>query len=147
MPTPKKGAAKRGKSTPKGPSEIAAGVFVGGWNDAVEFEGTRFCVLDEEPKDMPPAVHAPIYEQAGDRANVQNLDRLAAAVSAAREKGDSVLLFCGHGARRSPLAGAWFLRRTEGLTLDQAYERIQAVRPKVEHAREWVGNAGELEKA
>jgi hypothetical protein len=147
MPPSRKRAAKKGKSIPKGPSEIAAGVFVGGWNDAVGFEGTRFCVLDEAPKDMPPAVHVQIYEETGDRAKVQSLDRLAAAVGAAREKGDRVLVFCGHGVRRSPLAGAWFLRRTEGLTLDQAYERIRAVRPKVEHAREWVGNASELEMA
>jgi hypothetical protein len=147
MPPSKKRAAKKGKSTPKGPSEIAAGVFVGGWNDAVEFEGTRFCVLDDVPKDMPPAVHVRIYDEAGDRANVHSLDRLATAVGAAREKGDRVLVFCGHGVRRSPLAGAWFLRRIDGLTLDQAYERIRAVRPKVEHARDWVGNASELEKA
>jgi protein-tyrosine phosphatase len=147
MPPSKKRATKKGTSTPKGPSEIATGVFVGGWNDAVEFDGTRFCVLDDEPKDMPPAVHVQIYDEEGDRANVQSLDRLAAAVGAAREKGDRVLVFCGHGVRRSPLAGAWFLRRTDGLTLDQAYERIRAVRPKVEHARDWVGNASELEKA
>jgi protein-tyrosine phosphatase len=147
MPASKKQTSKKAKPGPAGPSEIAAGVFVGGWNDAVHFDGTRFCVLDDEPKDMPPATHVRIYDDSVDRADPASLDRVVDAVRQARAKGDRVLLFCGHGVRRSPLAGAWFLRRTEGLSLDEAYRRVQAVRPKVEHAREWVGNASALEKA
>jgi protein-tyrosine phosphatase len=130
-----------------GLSEITPGVFVGGWKDAVRFEGTRFCVLDEEPDDMPPATHITIYDDAADRAIVPNLDRLAQEVAAARSKGEPVLLFCGHGVRRSPLAGAWYLHRSEAIPLDEAYERIQAVRPKVERARDWVGHPENLDES
>jgi hypothetical protein len=124
----------------KGPSEIAPRVFVGGWKDAAAFAGTRFCVLDELPEGMPPATHVPIYDGAADAPILSNLDRLAKAIGVARGKGESVLVFCGHGVRRSPLAGAWYLHRSEKVTLDEAYHRIQAVRPKVERASDWVGH-------
>ena len=129
------------------PSEIAPGVFVGGWKDALRFEGTRFCVLDEPPPDMPPATHVPIYDESAGGAVVPNLDRLARSIREARKSGQPVLVFCGHGVRRSPLAGAWFLHRTEGISLDAAYERVRAVRPKIEDARSWVENVAELERA
>ena len=145
MPSSKKLSSPKAKS--KSPSEIAPGVFVGGWNDAVRFEGARFCVLDEAPENMPPATHIPIYNEAADRADTKNLEKLAEAIGAARTKGEPVLVFCGHGVRRSPLGGAWYLHRAEGLSLDAAYERIRAVRPKVEQAREWVGDVSNLEHA
>ncbi len=147
MPSAKKPSASRTKARPRGPSEIAPGVFVGGWKDALPFEGVRFCVLDEAPPDMPPATHIPIYDEGSDRANTKNLDRLAEAIGRAHAKGETVLVFCGHGVRRSPLAGAWYLRRSEGIPLDRAYDRIRAVRPQVEHAREWIGTAADLERS
>jgi protein-tyrosine phosphatase len=134
-------------SAGKSPSEIAPGVFVGGWNDAIQFQGTRFCVLDEAPEEMPVATHVRIYDEEADRADPRSLDRVADAIAAARARGEPVLVFCGHGIRRSPLAAAWYLHRTEGISLDAAYDRIRAVRPKVEPARKWAGNADALERA
>lgn len=122
-------------------SEIAPGVFVGGWDDALGFEGARFCVLDEVPKDdLPADAHIPIYDDATDSPIRKNLDTLADRVSAARSRGRPVLLFCGHGVRRGSLAGAWYLHRSEGVPLDRAYARIKAVRPQIQHVREWVGH-------
>jgi protein-tyrosine phosphatase len=141
----KSGATSGAKA--KGPSEIAPGVFVGGWKDAVAFEGSRFCVLDEAPDDMPPATHVRIYDEAKDEADRPALDRLASGMRAARAKGEPVLVFCGHGIRRSPLGGAWYLHTSEGITLDEAYARVRAARPKVEHARDWIGHADRLESA
>jgi histidinol-phosphate aminotransferase len=127
-----------------GPSEIAPGIFVGGWKDAAGFSGTRLCVLDEAPEGMPPATHIPIYDEKADRAIVPNLERLATSITTARGRGESVLVFCGHGVRRSPLAGAWYLHRAGKLTLEEAYARIRAVRPKIERAEEWIGNPAGL---
>lgn len=137
-----------GRSTAKrsSVSEIAPGVYVGGWNDAVRFEGARFCVLDEAADEMPADAHRPIYDETKDAPIKANLDEVADLVRGARSRGKPVLLFCGHGIRRSPLAGAWYLHRTEGLTLDAAYDRIRSVRPKVEHVREWVGHWQLLEE-
>ena len=147
MPPSKKPRSPKAQPQPKSPSEIAPGVFVGGWNDAIRFEGVRFCVLDDAPDDMPPATHVPIYVEDGDRPNIANLDRLAHQMAVARAKGEPVLVFCGHGVRRSPLGGAWYLHRSEGLSLDQAYDRVRAVRPSIEAAREWIGNTADLERA
>jgi hypothetical protein len=145
MSAPRKNSPNaRPAARKKGPSEIAPHVFVGGWKDAVAFEGARFCVLDEAPPDMPPATHVPIFDDSTGRAIVTNLDRLANAVGAARGRGEPVLMFCGHGVRRSPLAGAWYLHRAEKLSLDAAYDRIQTVRPKIERAQEWVPDPKDL---
>lgn len=147
MPSPTKTRRAASKPKPSAPSEIAPGVFVGGWKEALQFQGTRFCVLDERPEDMPPATHVKIYDEPSDRANVANLDRLAAAMQAAHADGTPVMVFCGHGVYRSPLGGAWYLHRAEGLTLDEAYVRVRSVRPKAIPARTWVGNSSELERA
>jgi protein-tyrosine phosphatase len=144
-------AARRATKTPStkmsrpSPQEIAPGVFLGGWNDALRFTGKRFCVLDEAPGDMPPATHVPIYDGTKDAPIIRNLDRLAAEIDSVRRAREPVLVFCGHGVRRSPLAAAWYLHRHEKLSLDQAYERIRSVRPKVETPREWIGNWNELD--
>jgi hypothetical protein len=143
-------SAKRTPQQPKAtasapsPQEISPGVFLGGWKDAVRFEGVRFCALDEAPDDMPEGTHIPVYDEAGDRPRLENLDRLAREVHAAHTSGKPVLIFCGHGVRRSPLAAAWYLHRYEHLTVDAAYDRIQAVRPQIERARKWIGNPGPL---
>jgi Dual specificity phosphatase, catalytic domain len=146
MPTARRTArASTPKKTLPSPQEIAPGVFLGGWNDALKFSGRKFCVLDEAPDDMPSATHIPIYDEDKDAPIVPNLDRLAEEVHSARRENESVLVFCGHGVRRSPLGVAWYLHRYEKLSLDQAYARIRAVRPKVETASEWIGHPQPLE--
>ena len=119
-------------------------MFIGGRQDAASFEGERFCVLDEAPEGLPPATHIPVYDDLTDRPIVANLDRVAAGIHAAREKSRPVIVFCGHGVRRSPMAAAWYLYRYEHLTLDEAYARIRAIRPGIEDARAWVGDPSPL---
>jgi Dual specificity phosphatase, catalytic domain len=132
------------RKTPPSPQEISPGVFLGGWNDALQFSGRKFCVLDEAPDDMPSATHIAIYDEKKDAPIVANLNRLATEVHSARQAKEPVLVFCGHGVRRSPLGVAWYLHRYENLPLDQAYAQIQAVRPKVETAQDWIGNCDAL---
>lgn len=148
MSTSRKPAAKKAaRARPASPAEIAPGVFVGGWKDAVTFDGDRFCVLDEAPDDMPPATHRPIYDESSDRPIVKNLDEVTSAMHRAHEKNRPVLVFCGHGVRRSPLAAAWYLHRYANLSLDEAYERVRAVRPRIETAKEWIGHPDELDRS
>ncbi|MCI4317700.1 MAG: dual specificity protein phosphatase family protein [Thermoplasmata archaeon] len=139
--TPSKGPASKKKVPTSSASEIAPGVFVGGWNDAVGFSGTRVCVLDELPAEpIPGSTHIPIYDESTDRAIRANLERVADLAAAARSRQEPVLLFCGHGVRRGSLAGAWYLHRSEGVSLDAAYDRIRAARPQIQHLNEWVGD-------
>jgi len=136
---------RKPRNRPKSPAEVAPGVFVGGWKDAVVFEGTRFCVLDERPEDMPPATHIPIYDDRSGSAIRANLDRLAREIAASRAQGHPVLVFCGHGIRRSPLGAAWYLHRSEKLPLTEAFQRVRALRPRAEPPAAWMGNAASLE--
>jgi protein-tyrosine phosphatase len=139
---------KRATPSPTKPtaSEVAPGVFVGGWADAERFGGMRFCVLDETPDaPFPAEVHIPIYDDATHAPIRANLDRLAGLVAAARKSGQPVLMFCGHGVRRGPLATAWYLHRSEGIPLEEAYVRIRAVRPKVESVDRWAEDLGPLQ--
>ena len=146
MPSSRSGT-RAGKESSKSPSEIAPQVYVGNWEDAQQFDGARFCVLDEAPADMPKATHIPIYDESTDRADSKSLDRLAKAMQEAHAKGQPVLVFCHQGRYRSPLGAAWYLHRTEGLTLEKAFEKVRAARPKAKPASEWVGNYSELVRA
>jgi protein-tyrosine phosphatase len=130
-----------------GPSEVASGVFVGGWNDSVKFEGARFCVLDEAPDELEGAAHYPIYDPTKGEAIPENLDRLARAMEKAHDGGKPVLVFCGHGIRRGPLGAAWYLHRAEGIPLPEAFDRVAEVRPRIERPREWIESPENLEKA
>lgn len=89
---------------------------------------------------MENVIHLPVYSEVEERPDRANLDRVTERIAAARARGEPVLVFCGHGVRRSPLAVAWFLHRTQGLTLDEAYARITAARPQVDHVRKWAGH-------
>lgn len=143
-PPPKEPAETPGSGAPAA-AEIAPGIFVGGWAEALTFDGTRICVLDEAPgTELPAEVHVPIYDPVEGRPIRANLDRVVALATEFRRRGDRVLFFCGHGQRRGPLAGAWFLHVVEGLDLDAAYRRIRAVRPRAESYRTWLPDASPL---
>lgn len=140
--TPSKSRAKKEKPSA---SEIAPGVFVGGWSDATEFRGTRICVLDEAPDEKVPAeALIPVYDPGADRPMRANLDRIAQVAEEARGRNEPVLFFCGHGVRRGPLAGAWYLHRHDGVTLDAAYDRIRTVRSNIEPPEKWAGDTSVL---
>jgi protein-tyrosine phosphatase len=144
MPAKRTTSRTAAQKAPPSPQEISPGIFLGGWKDAVRFEGARFCVLDEAPEDMPPGTHIPVYDETRDRPKLENLERLAREVHSVHASGKPVLIFCGHGVRRSPLGAAWYLHRYEHLSLDEAYDRIRSVRPQVERPREWIGHPDPL---
>jgi hypothetical protein len=137
-----KGRATNGPGAPRARagSEIVPGLFVGGSAEAARFSGTKICVLDHAPAGTEFSAHVPIYDAATDRVLPEALDRVSQLIADAQKRGEPVLVFCGHGVRRSPLSVAWHLRRTQQLSLDEAYARLRAVRPIVEDARDWVGD-------
>lgn len=141
--------ARASRAAGAGPSKIAEGVFVGGWKDAVRFEGTRICVLDEMPEGgaFPCDAHVPIFSDSDGKAIRPNLDRVAAMAREARGRGQPVLLFCGHGIRRGALAGAWYLHVAEHLPLEEAFDRVAAARPGIARPRDWIPDTSTLDAA
>ena len=81
------------------------------------------------------------------------LKAVAAIIGHFRNKGWSVLVHCGAGIERSPLAVAWYLSenvaaswyQSNGLdpifTLEQAYKFIVLKRPQVQDRRHWIAPA------
>lgn len=140
-----KSPTPRARSPKPTASEVAPGVFVGGWKDAVKFQGARICVLDEKPdEDLPAEAHVPIYDASADRPIRANLDKVAELAKAAEGRHEPVLFFCGHGVRRGPLAAAWYLHRRDGIELAAAYDRIRTTRPRIETAEQWAGDVSVL---
>lgn len=127
-----------------GASEVAPGLFVGGWGDAAGFDGIRFCVLDEVPEGLPEVTHVPVFDGRAGATLRPKLDRLAEEIGRARATGRPVLVFCAHGVRRSPLAVAWYLHRSERIPLDEAVARVRAARPRVEPPAAWLNDPASL---
>ena len=128
-------------------SEVVGGLFVGGEPDSLRFEGARICVRDQ---DAPPTrssdVHLPVYDPVLRQPIRENLDRVADRIEQSRAEGRPVLVYCGFGHRRAPLAAVWYLHRVLGIGLDEAYDRVRVVRPGVEHVRRWIGEVSALER-
>jgi len=116
---------------------VTPGVFVGGWGDATQFSGTKVCVREEPPEGLSNVTHVPIYDETRKEPIRENLDRVADLIEQARANDQLVIVYCGHGVRRGPLAAAWYLHRYEGLTLEEAFARIAAVRPGIEPVTKW----------
>jgi protein-tyrosine phosphatase len=125
-------------------SEVVPRLFVGGRADAPAFRGVRISVLEDLGDPTPAEVRIPILVAANGGADRRALDRAADVIAGALRGDQPVLVYCGHGVRRSPLAVAWFLHRRRGLSFDAAYAALQAQRPEVEPASGWLSNWREL---
>lgn len=118
-------------------NEIIDNLFVGGMTDARSgFNGLIICVLEEKPFDEPAnATWIPFLAEG-----VRSLEITAEIVDNALTGGRSVLVHCGAGSERAPLAVAWFLHRRRGMTLDDAYALLKERRPIVQDRRFWLRN-------
>jgi hypothetical protein len=118
-------------------TEIIENLFVGDMLDArAGFDGLIVCVLEEMPVDEPAgATWIPFMAEG-----IRSLEITADAIEHALNDGRSVLVHCGGGSERAPLAVAWFLHRRRGLRLDQAYELLKSKRPIVKDRRSWLRN-------
>lgn len=70
----------------------------------------------------------------------QTLNKLATLMNKALTENDDtkVVVHCAMGMERSPLTVVWYLHKYHDLTIDEAYERAQAVRPVVVDRRDWI---------
>lgn len=139
-------------------TEIVPGLWVGSLQDA-EFQQTpqvrdayRVCVTDREefrqydrcPKKMRVNVPILIYEKDDPtfgrviRADPSALDRAATVIAKGMRAHGNVLVHCAAGLERSPLAVMWFLAKTTGMNLDDAYELVKKTRRSVFDRRNWL---------
>lgn len=136
--------------------EIAPDVWCGRWEAADWIVATQqprwaiVCVL-EQPRDedrRPETICQPalVYRKGAGGpgapenwvATRESLDAIADTIDEQLERGNRVLVHCGIGAERSPMAVAWWLARGRGVDLDRAYQWIGAMRPGVIDRRSWM---------
>ena len=115
--------------------EIIENLFVGDMVDArAGFDGLTICVLEEKPFDEPAnATWIPFLAEG-----IRSLEITAEIIDRALTGGRAVLVHCGAGSERAPLAVAWFLYRQRALTLDEAYDLLKSRRPIVQDRRFWL---------
>jgi Dual specificity phosphatase, catalytic domain len=72
-------------------------------------------------------------------ATRESLEAVSVEIDRGFEQGRNVLVHCGAGIERSPLAVSWWLRTRVGLSLDEAYARLQRRRAGgVSDCRAWM---------
>lgn len=118
-------------------SEIVPCLFVGSKDAAQNFLGEVICVLEQPYWNGHRAGRwMPILDDGV--ATRANLDRVAFTIERLLMNRKRVLVHCGQGVERSPLAVAWYLRSYRDYTLDDAYALLKRKRPEVEDHRAWL---------
>jgi len=130
-------------------NKIIHEIYVGDLQDALNWDGNLLCVLEERPKDEPTnALHIPILglkwekkENADgyvDKALTVQLDAVAHVIQNHIDAKEKLLVHCGAGMERSPLALTWYLHTRMGLTLEEAFEFVKERRPQAQNRLEWI---------
>ncbi len=130
-------------------TEILPNLFLGDLADAKRWQGFTITVLEYRPPELPTnVVHIPIVDTNGttgsDDVHVLfvQLEALVTVVDAAMARGEKVLISCGQGMERSPLAVVWYLFRWKGMSVEEAYRLIREKRPQVIEHLEWLHGEG-----
>lgn len=66
------------------------------------------------------------------------MDGITMVINALVNNDKKVVVHCYAGVERSPLTVAWWISRTQHLTIDEAYQRVKAARPEAQDRRHWV---------
>lgn len=116
-------------------TEILPNLFLGDLADAKRWQGFAITVLEYRPPELPSkVVHIPIVDTTTpDEFHVLfvQLEALVTVVDTAMSRGEKVLVSCGQGMERSPLAVVWYLFRRKGMSVEEAYRLIREKRPQV----------------
>lgn len=129
-------------------NEIVPGVWVGnksacGYANMLGMKS--ICVLEWECY-TPGCIHKPILPELQDgwvgiSSVLVDPDLLNEAIDAIEyyKSLGPILVHCGAGMERSPLATAAWMVRHYGCTLDESYNLLKEKRPIVEDRRSWLG--------
>jgi Dual specificity phosphatase, catalytic domain len=119
-------------------TQILPGLHVGDFNDGGSWGGVSVCVL-EGHCGHPNCQWVRILTDAGGRVQAAWAAlEMVATIYDANEKNGAVLLHCGAGIERSPLAAAYILVTRHGMTWQSAYALLQSKRPQVQDRTAWL---------
>jgi protein-tyrosine phosphatase len=118
--------------------EILPGLYLGDANDALKAEGmVIICVLEVKPPTEPQgAIFFPFLENG--IANMNILRDFASTVDRLLTDGKKVLVHCGGGIERSPLAVAFYISWKRGIPIEEAYQIVEQKHPQTQRRLQWL---------
>ena len=143
-------------------TKICNRVFLGDAQDAKNWGGRILCVLENRPPDEPPhAIIIPILRLVHNKvanqmqlqtrddgqihADVRMLDIVADVINLSVARGEDILVHCGAGIERGPLAVAWYLHKYKDMSIEDAYKMIKSMRKETADRSVWLSKlANEL---
>lgn len=141
-------------------SLITDHIYIGDVEDAKGWEGPLLCVLENLP-DIEPnhAIWIPIIKnrlekvmmkdkdgkdtdymthEYVDHAIPQQLDLVSSIMDIILESGEDLLVHCGAGQERSPLAVTYYLHKKWNIPLEDAFAKVKEKRPEALNRLYWL---------
>jgi len=124
-------------------NKIIENLYVGSIHDAIQFRQDKMdavilCVLENRPDDEPfKAYHIPIITESG-HVHMDQLDHIAFFLETLLDKETECLVHCAAGIERSPLAVAYYLKYSKGISIEEAYQIVKQGRPQTQDRRVWL---------
>lgn len=131
-------------------TEIILGLLIGNIADAKNWQSFAVTVLEYRPPELPTNVtHIPVLDTNhrgtspdGLHACFVQLEAIVMVVDGALGRGESVMVSCGQGIERNPLAVVWYLFRRKGMSVEEAYRTVKEKWPQVIEHLEWLHGDG-----
>jgi len=143
-------------------NQIIHEIWIGDLEDTKVWEGNIICVLETRPDSLPiDALHIPILtlrfekvmmkdkdgkdtdyliHEYVDRALPVQLDAVAHVIQNHVDAKQKLLVSCGAGMERSPLAVTWYVHTRLGLSLEDAFKLVKTKRPQAQNRLEWLND-------
>jgi len=127
-------------------NEVMPNVWVGSGSDAYEVKDNPkyhlICVLEQKPVGfLKNFSWLPVLskdEEGFDVARMESLDVISSEIDKLLARGFIVVVFCGAGMERSPLAVAWYVHKTVGINIEDAYCWVKKHRRITTPRMEWI---------
>ncbi len=119
-------------------NQILGEIYIGDLRDAKEHPDMfKLCLL-ESPSKLPKSFWIKLLD-SDEKARTGTLDQARMIIDAFYGSGEKLLVHCGAGIERSPLAVAYWLCFQDGFKghIEEAYQFIQKVRPEVQYRGLW----------
>lgn len=131
---------------PKHIDMVIEHLFVGSMDTAYEaskHDFTIICVVDKfhNLPLLPGTKHIPITKinrYGRIEASITGLNRVALLIDDNLKKGKDILVHCGAGMERGPLAVMWYLHIFHKMTLDDAYNKVSRAHSDTMYRINWI---------
>lgn len=106
-------------------SEILPNLYIGNIHDGRSFNGEKICVQEEKRclHDIG-THHLPLLDEKYE-VGIDNANKISDKINELLKKDKRVIVYCGSGKGRGPVAIQWYLVRYKGFTRKEALEAVK----------------------